>query len=421
MLERYFIRPDTVDAIRSSWVGDLVEQYVSWLSERQYSSRSVYRRVPILTRFGEFSKARGATRKEDLPDHVEPFVDHWLGVHRRARNKQRQKKMGQCVRNTIRQMLRIALPGYVGLGRPHKPDNPFHESAPRFLEYLRNERGLRERSIDGYSRYLRQFAAYLEKIRLLDLRHLSAAVLSGFAVAYAERVKRSAVSGACGCLRVFLRYLHRERILTKDLSTSLEHAQAYRLSAIPRSITWDDVRRVLEGVDRRTPIGKRDYAILLLLVTYGLRAREVAALSLRDLDWRNDRLRVPERKAAHSTAFPLSAVVGEAILDYLKNGRPKTQDCHVFFRGPAPRSPIGVAAVSGLASRYIRKAGIQIPRPGSHTLRHTCVQRLVDADVSLKVIGDYVGHRSQGSTQIYSKVDIEALREVAMGDGEEAL
>src|SRR5438093_11621451 len=99
-----------------------------------------------------------------------------------------------------------------------------------------------------------------------------------------------------------------------------------------------DHRQVLDAVDRRTPIGKRDYATMLLLVTYGLRANEVAKLTLDDIDWKNERLRVPERKAGHSTAYPLSTVVGEAIVDYLKNGRPQTQDRHIFFRCPAPRS-----------------------------------------------------------------------------------
>jgi site-specific recombinase XerD len=422
MLERYYVRPETVDRIRSSWVGQPVEQYVTWLTEERYSVRSVIRRVPILVAFGEFARQGGAAEWVDLPSHVDSFVDHWLAERVRGRkSKEQRKDIAKCVRNAIRQMLRLVVPGYVGSGRQRKPENPFEEWAPRFLDYLRGERGLRAPTILSYIHYLRQFASYLQRIGLLDIRHLSPAVLSGFAVEYAKRVKWAGLRNACGSLRVFLRYLHRERILSKDLSNALEHPQTFRLSGIPRSITWDEVRQVLEGVDRRTATGKRDYALLVLLVTYGLRAREVAALTLDDIDWRNDRLRVPERKAAHSTAYPLSAVVGEAILDYLKNGRPETQDRRLFFRSPAPCAPMGVAAVAARASHYIRKAGIQISRAGSHTLRHTCVQRLINADFPLKAIGDYVGHRSPSSTQIYSKVAIEALREVALGDGEEAL
>lgn len=422
MLERYFVRPVTVDRIRSSWIGQLIEQYVTWLSERGYSGRSVSRRVPILARFGDFAQRHGATDWGQLPDHVEPFVRNWISERTTARTPAPQrKKAGECVRNPIQQMLRLALPGYTGLGRSRKPENPFAERAPRFFDYLREEKGLRDASIKHYRHYLRQFASYLQRIDLKNVEHLSIAVLSGFVAEYSQRVARSGLRNACGVLRVFLRYLHWEAVLKEDLSKVIEYPQTFRLSGIPRCISWDDVRRVLELVDRRTPTGKRDYAMLLLLVTYGLRAREVAALTLDDLDWRSDRLRVPERKAGHSTAYPLSAIVGDALLDYIKNGRPQTRGRHLFFRATAPCLPIGDAAVSARAGHYLRKAGIRVPRAGSHTLRHTCVQRLVDAGFSLKAIGDYVGHRAPASTQIYSKVAIEALRQVALGDGEDVL
>lgn len=166
---------------------------------------------------------------------------------------------------------------------------------------------------------------------------------------------------------------------------------------------------------------KRDFAILLLLVTYGLRAREVAALTLDDIDWKRERICVPERKAGHSTAYPLSLVVGEAILDYLQQSRPNTTDRHIFFRAPAPHTPMSWSSVSMRVGRYLRKAGIQVSRPGSHTLRHTCVHRLVDVGFDLKTISDYVGHRSPSSTEVYTKVAVETLREVALGDGEEVL
>jgi integrase len=201
----------------------------------------------------------------------------------------------------------------------------------------------------------------------------------------------------------------------------VEWPQVFRLSGIPRSISWTEVGRVLAGVDRRTPCGRRDYAILLLLVTYGLRGREVAALTLDHIDWKRERLAIPERKAGHSTAFPLSKSVGEALVAYLQHGRPTTTDRHVFFRSAAPLRPIGSAAVSACARRYLLRAGVRVPRPGSHTLRHTLVQRLVDADFALKEIGDFVGHRSPASTQIYGKVAVESLRRVALGDGEQVL
>jgi site-specific recombinase XerD len=237
----------------------------------------------------------------------------------------------------------------------------------------------------------------------------------------ASGLTKASVGGCAAAVRMFLRYAHREGVVGSDLSGAVGWPQVYRLSSVPRSICWDDVNRTLAGVDRRTEAGKRDYAILLLLVTYGLRAREVAALTVDDIDWKLDRLAVPARKAGHSTAFPLSAVVGEALLDYLQHGRPATTERRVFFRATAPRTPIGPAAVSSRARHYLLKAGVEVPRPGSHTLRHSAVQRLVDANFDLKTIGDFIGHRSAKSTEIYAKVAVEALREVALGDGEAVL
>lgn len=422
MLEHYYIRPATVDRIRGSWIAPAIEQYVVWLTEQRYTDKSVLRRIPLLVTFGEFAKAQGATEMAHLPDHVEPFVQAWSSQHaKRRRSADARKKFRDCTRNPIRQMLRLAIPGYVGLGRPQKPGNPFERQAPRFFTYLAEEKGLRPRSIHHYQFHLRQFATYMERLGVKDLASLSPTVLSGFIAQYGSRVAWSTLRNACGTLRVFLRYLHREGVLAKDLSAIVEFPQSYRLSGIPRSIAWEQVEQVLAGIDRRGVSGKRDYAMLLLLATYGLRACEVAALTLDDIDWRNERLKIRDRKAGNSTTYPLSIVAGAAIIDYLKNGRPDTKDRHVFLRSCAPLVPIGSAAVTCRAAHYIRQAGIEVPRPGAHTLRHSCVQRLVNAHFPLKHIGDYVGHRDPASTQIYGKVAIEQLREVAQGDGEEVL
>jgi integrase len=143
-------------------------------------------------------------------------------------------------------------------------------------------------------------------------------------------------------------------------------SQVYRLDDVPRSITWDEVRRMLEVVERRTIRGRRDYAILLLLVTYGLRAHEVAKLTLDDVDWKRERLQVLDLKAGHATVYPLPGVIAEALIDYMKRGRPETEDRHLFFRVVAPQDPISAAAVSSSVALYLHNAGIQVRRAGSH-------------------------------------------------------
>lgn len=422
MLERYFARPQTVDRIHASWLGPAIEQCAIWLIARGHAAKNLARYVPIQMHFAAFAQARGATRYEDLPAHVDSFVSDWIARpdHRRAPGAPRPR-LTQEIRWPIEQMLRLVVPGYVGHTRRRVLREPFAGAVPGFFAYLRGERGLREETVVQYAHHLCQLEAYLDGIGLEDIRSLSPVVVSGFFTDRSRGLHRTRVRDRCGIVRVFLRYLHRQGLLARDLSGTVEAPPVYRLATIPRSITWDEVRRMLDTVDPRTVVGRRDYAMLLLLVTYGLRAREVAGLTLDDVDWRHDRLRVPERKAGHSTAYPLSPLVGQAILAYLKAGRPTTSSRRIFFRTLAPSEPITHSAVSCRAAHYLRQAGIVVPRPGSHTLRHTCVQRLVDAGWPLKPIGDYVGHRSPSSTEIYSKVAVEALRDVACGDKEEVI
>jgi integrase/recombinase XerD len=386
---------------------------------RQRRTSGCWRTTPATSSPSGAWRARGARSAGELPDHVQAFVADRVAAHDARTGSNRP--MAKEVRGPVEQFLSVVLAGFEPTGRPHHA-RPFADMLPGFFGYLIEERGLRPASVRGYHHHVDRFEAYLRRIGVESVRELSPAILSAFVVERAAAgLAKTTVRDGAGVLRVFLRYAWREGVITSDLSAAVEWPQVYRLSSIPRSISWEEVNRVLAAVDRRTEAGKRDYAILLLLVTYGLRGREVAALTLDDIDWKRDRLAIPERKAGHSTAFPLSAVVGQAILDYLQHGRPATSDRHVFFRAVAPRHPVGPAAVSSLARFYLLKAGVEVPRPGSHTLRHSAVQRLVDASFDLKAIGDFVGHRSARSTEVYAKVAVEALREVALGDGEEVL
>jgi integrase/recombinase XerD len=419
MLESCFVRQETIDRICSSWMGPPIERYAAWLCERRYCVGTLASRVSILQQFGTFAQTHGAQGYEELPTHLEPFLQFWIQRPEPRRAPDRPPRVARHVRVAIEQMLRVVVPGFAGRPRRQAIREPFADRAPGFSTYLRHERGLRDTTLDLYDEHLRAFAAYLTALGRADLQELSPTAVSGFLTEWSQGLSRSTVRARCAVLRVFLRYLHRERLIARDLSLIVEAAPYYRLAHLPRSITVEDVLKMLDGIDRQIVLGRRDYAMLLLLVTYGLRAREVAALTLDDIDWRHERLRIPARKGGHSTAYPLSPRVGAAILEYLKAGRPPTKLRPVFFHVTAPCAPITQAAVSSRAARYLHQAGIVGPRLGSHTLRHSCVQRLVDAGWSLKAIGDYVGHASPASTEIYSKVAVEALRAVAIGLGEE--
>lgn len=420
MLERDFLRPATLNRLRSSWLAEPLERYVAWLAEQGYAASGVQQRASLVVRFGEFARAHGAARWEELPEHVEPFVRRRLTARGKfAGGREARRPAARAVRAPLHQLLRVTLPNYQGGGRGRGLPLPFVDQAPEFFAYLRDERGLQEPTLVQYDHHLRCFERFLEQEKLEMLGALDPALLSSFVTKRGRALgsKRS-VQRLCSVLKIFLGYLRREELVTRDLAGCIDVPQHYRHTDVPRSISWDEVGRLLECVNRQRVIGVRDYAILLLLVTYGLRAREVAALRLDDIDWRQGRLRVPQRKAGHSSAFPLVTVVGEALVDYLERGRPSTSSRAFFLRGVAPLASMTYGAVSLVARRYLRKAGIDVPRPGSHTLRHTCAQRLLDAQVSLKEIGDYLGHRTAVATEIYTKVNIESLREIALGEGE---
>ena len=419
MLNRYFIRPTTVDRIHSSWIGESIEQYVVWLAEQNYAARNVFFRVPVLVHFGEFARKSGATKLDELPAQIEPFIADWLSHRKQGYSESDCWVAAREVRNPIHQLLRLILPQY-GCDIGGKAD-PFGDVVPGFFEFLRRERGLREATLVQYRHYLQLLQDYLQGLGRPLLPDLPPAAISAFITKSGEARDKRSVQSLCSILKVFFRYLYRVNLMTRDLGNSIESPRHYRLSSLPRSITWEEVEGMLLKVDRRSAVGKRDYATLLLLVTYGLRAREIAALTLDDIDWKRDRIDIRGRKAGHSTAYPLDPTVGEAILDYLKQGRPKTSERALFIGAYAPFTPLSYVAVSQRAKRYICKAGIKVSRPGSHTLRHTCVQRLVDSGFSLKTIGDFIGHRTPDATKIYAKVNIAALRLVALGDGEEVL
>jgi site-specific recombinase XerD len=420
MLDQYFTRPETVDRIRSSWLGEAIARYVAWLSEHAYKPACVQHRVPLLMRFAEFARQRGADRVELLTGQLDAFVRAQLR-HRARPCRSRAARHTYCydLRKPIEQFLQVVL-----FGEPmprSSASHPFVQWAPGFFAHLRDERGLSAATVAGYAHQLVMFEEFVVGRCVTDPGAMSAALFDAFLAERRTRVSARSLGTTCASLRAFLRYLFREGVVRRDLSAAVDGPRLYTQSEVPRSIPADDVKRMLEVIERRAITGRRDYAMLLLLVVYGLRAREVAALALDDLDWRAAVLHVRGRKAGHAATYPLTTEVGEALLDYLRRGRPETSERCLFFRAVAPRGAMTHQIVSRRAEFYLRRAGIDVARPGSHTLRHSCAQRLVDAEFSLKVIGDFLGHRNPSSTRIYCKVAIDALREVALGDGEVVL
>ena len=240
-------------------------------------------------------------------------------------------------------------------------------------------------------------------------------------IAEGKRCGRTTLSQTCSILRGFLSFLQRRGLVTTDLSSVVVAPRVYQHERCPRFLTPAEIENVLSVIDRQSSRGRRDYAMLLLLSVYGLRGIEAVRLKFDDLDWRAQRLHVRRRKAGNHTTYPLAVSVGEAIVAYLRLGRPTSTRREVFLACVAPFDPLTCDTLSHHARKYIARAGVQVERPGTHTFRYSCAQQLLAEGMSLKVIGDYLGHTNPNSTQRYTKIAIDQLREVAMGDGEDLL
>jgi integrase len=188
----------------------------------------------------------------------------------------------------------------------------------------------------------------------------------------------------------------------------------YRQEQLPRALPWESVRALLASIDRTTALGQRDYAMLLPIATYGLRASEVVALTLDHIDWRRDELRVPRRKVDGVLLLPLTPEVGAALLDYIRRGRPADPSRVVFLRVRPPAGVLKATAVIEVFQAHARRSGLGIPFHGPHCLRHSLAVRLLREGVSLKAIGDVLGHRGVESTCVYLRLATDDLRDVAL-------
>jgi integrase/recombinase XerD len=420
MLESYFVRPTSVDKIQALWLGELISQYANWLTDRQVAKPTALFKIRVLVQFDKYLAERGIRSLEQIPEQTEPFVKHWqrtLGCHSQSLSYKRSTISGP--RLAIEELLVLTFPGYTG--KAAVSPWPLQQLAPGFQEHLSGERGLRPDTIRGYKHHLRVFERFLKAEAITDMSELTPAIINRFVADSTAGLHPNSRQGRAGALRMLLRFLYRQNKIATQLDKAIPRGRNYKNASIPRAIAWSEVEQVLSTVDRRSAGGKRDYAILMLLANYGLRSQEIAALELDAIDWTRSVFHVLFRKAGNSTTYPLSEPVGAAIVDYLHNARPDCGDRHVFIRLLAPFTGLGHWTVSGRASHHLRRAGIRVYRPGSHTFRHSCVKRMVDADVPFKQIGDYIGHRSNVSTQVYAKVAIHKLRTLVVGEAEEML
>ena len=287
-----------------------------------------------------------------------------------------------------------------------------------YVDFLRRHRALAEDSIRVILRHVTPFLLHLgDQAQPSRLKEVSPGVVHRFVVARAESQKRTGKRAVCFAMRSFLRYASMRGYVGHDILDAVPRIPTYALAGLPRALPWADVMKILEAIGRSTVTGPRDYAILLLLATYGLRVGEVARMTLGDIDWRHDRLTIPHRKADVSLVLPLTPEVGEAMVTYLRESRPRVAHRQVFLGVKRPHRPFSTKNCAGLrvlVKKRMLRAGVDARLAFPHALRHSLASRMLQQGQPMKAIADVLGHASLQSTAIYAKVDIEHLRGVAL-------
>ncbi len=411
-MERVFEASWTLRDLRKAPLGSLLEDFCDWLLDRGF------KRCTVRTHLGRML-------------HLNRWLAEcgWGGVNRLSRNE---------VEAFIR-----AYPGRCRCrSDQEKHLKRMRHSLSRFVEHLRHrdlfdslvETPVYQPVLDEYLRWMRdhqhaakgtlelrqfgaaRFLASLGKDATANgLARLDAHYVESFFIEYAEGRSRSSRRSMQAALRTFLRFCFHEGHIRQHLDHAVPTLRTYKLAQVPRGLTEIQAQALLESVDRTSDVGRRDFAILTLLYTYGVRGGQLRALRLDDIHWSQDRILFRATKGGKDSLLPLTAKVGESLLVYLRNGRPLSSFREVFLTCRAPYHPFGrSSSLSAIVSRYVCAQGLEVPSKGSHVFRHAFATRMVADGHPLKAVADVLGHRYLSTTFIYTKVDFNALSQVAL-------
>jgi integrase/recombinase XerD len=290
---------------------------------------------------------------------------------------------------------------------------PVEQHVQAYEAYLRQARGVTDETARGYIRWVRPFlterlgpcGSALSGLCAEDVVRFVQRKIPGLRVVQAKHLTTA--------LRSFLQYARYRGDVTLDWAAAVPAVASWSLAGIPRAIPPEAIGALLGSMPRGTAIERRDYAILVLLTDLGLRAGEVARLQLDDVDWRMGQVHV-RGKGGHVSALPLPVRVGKALVAYLRHGRPRSPSRCVFLRARPPYAGVRSGAITAIVGRALRRAGVQAPTRGAHQFRHALATQLLRRGASLREIGDVLRHRRIQTTMIYAKVDLDALRPLAL-------
>jgi site-specific recombinase XerD len=380
-----------------------IRTFATSLVEDGYTDRIVQRKLGLLACLGRWLESN----KLSVTDLDEPLLETFL------KRKLREDK-GHLIIRTLQQFLDHLRRQTVVPARNLPPDrSPLGQILSQYETHLRTERGLVASTIQEYQSFVRDFLLEHFHGQPFLLKAVKASDISDFVLRHAPSIAAGRAQTMTSAFRSFFRFLFQKGKLQADLAASVPTVANWRLSTVPKFLTPREVERVLKACNRRTAVGRRDYAILLLLARLGLRCGEVVALQLEDINWRAGEILVRGKGRLHDR-MPLLADVGEALASYLRRDRPPCQTRRVFVCTNAPRRGFAQSAtLSTIVRQAIARADLHPPLKGAHLLRHSLATSMLRSGAAMREIAEILRHRALSTTAIYAKVDFQDLRSLA--------
>ena len=405
MINQLFTFSKTIERLRQGPLSEHLDAYAAGVAEQGYAHHSIRQQIVVIADFSRWLK-----RKQiDVQTLNSEVVDRFLRLRRRP---QRVRRGDPKALQRLLVMLR-----QTGVVKPDKPpvaDNARSRITSAFRRYLLQECGRSPATLLNYVPVIEEFLSERFHDRTPNLAMLRAADVTGFVMRHARHLSPVRAKLMATALRSFFRYLRHRGAIATDLAGCVPTVPNWSLSTLPRFLPAATVERILERCDRKTSVGRRNHAILLLLARLGVRAGEVVGLSLDDIDWSTAQITI-RGKGGKSAQLPLAADVGAALAAYLRHDRPRSVTRSVFLRHRAPVVGFGNSStISSLVRRALKHAGVESAHTGAHVLRHSLATSLLRQGGSLDEIGELLRHQSPNTTAIYAKVDVTALHTLAL-------
>lgn len=297
---------------------------------------------------------------------------------------------------------------------PPRPKARLHPLIEEYSKYRTLHRGVAQTTLVRDVQIACEFMELLRS-RNKSIRAARPRDLDAFVERMSKRHSRRIVATDCSCLRCFLRFLKSTGRIRQDLASAVSSPRIAFQASPPRALPWNDVRRIINAIPRSTKIGRRDYAMHLLMAAYGLGAAEIVTMRLNDISWEEQSLKVRRPKTGNPIELPLLPAVAKAVADYLNSGRPNHAAAReIFLTIAVPHKKIGSGVLRHRIRHYANIAGLNYEILGSHLFRHSHATRQINQGVGQKVLSDILGHRRPSSTSLYVRVALERLRTAAL-------